>query len=429
MGARAPARADRRALPPRERLVRQLHPADHRGLRGAERRRPGRAPAARRPLVSHSVDAAGRRHRFRRRGEERRQRLRARLVRCLAEGRPLRAGRAAAGARLRHGREPLARCRRVAARRRGFRALVPPQRWPRQLAERGRHPRTGRRPATSRRTSSSTTPSIRCRAWAAIPAACRRWHPWGRWTSARSSTGTTCWSTRRAAGCALYFAAGFVTARLSAATSAADTDFTVKLCDVEPDGRSINLFEGVIRGRFRESRKARGAAGAPPGLRVRHRCRRDLPPLPRRPPRAGRGVEQQLPGLRPQPQHRRADRGRARLRPAARAPDRVPRCRPSRRSSTCRWSGARSRPEEETSRMADDRTHLTPASEAWMSGRPASAAVRAGDLVFLSGQGERDRRRRGDGRGRSGGAGAERLRPRAARCWRPPAPASTTCST
>ena len=52
------------------------------------------------------------------------------------------------------------------------------------------------------------------------------------------------------------FAAGFVTARLSAATSAADTDFTVKLCDVEPGGRSINLFEGVIRGRFREGRAA-----------------------------------------------------------------------------------------------------------------------------------------------------------------------------
>ena len=53
-----------------------------------------------------------------------------------------------------------------------------------------------------------------------------------------------------------YFAAGFVTAQLSAATSAADTDFTVKLCDVEPDGCSINLFEGVIRGRFRESRES-----------------------------------------------------------------------------------------------------------------------------------------------------------------------------
>ena len=36
--------------------------------------------------------------------------------------------------------------------------------------------------------------------------------------------------------------------------------------------------------------------------------------------------------------------------------------------------------------MADDRTHLTPASEAWMAGRPASAAVGAGDLLFLSGQ-------------------------------------------
>ncbi len=51
------------------------------------------------------------------------------------------------------------------------------------------------------------------------------------------------------------FAAGFVKARLHAATSARDTDFTVKLCDVHPDGASINLFEGVIRGRYRESRK------------------------------------------------------------------------------------------------------------------------------------------------------------------------------
>ena len=37
--------------------------------------------------------------------------------------------------------------------------------------------------------------------------------------------------------------------------------------------------------------------------------------------------------------------------------------------------------------MADDRTYLTPASEAWMSGLPASAAVGVGDLLFLSGQG------------------------------------------
>ena len=37
--------------------------------------------------------------------------------------------------------------------------------------------------------------------------------------------------------------------------------------------------------------------------------------------------------------------------------------------------------------MADDRTHLTPASEAWMSGRPASAA-RLGPVISCSSQGK-----------------------------------------
>jgi putative CocE/NonD family hydrolase len=45
--------------------------------------------------------------------------------------------------------------------------------------------------------------------------------------------------------------AGTVTARLFAATSARDTDWVVKLCDVAPDGRSLNIQEGVIRARFR----------------------------------------------------------------------------------------------------------------------------------------------------------------------------------
>lgn len=36
--------------------------------------------------------------------------------------------------------------------------------------------------------------------------------------------------------------------------------------------------------------------------------------------------------------------------------------------------------------MADDRVDLTPESEGWMRKWPASAAVRAGDLLFLSGQ-------------------------------------------
>ena len=36
------------------------------------------------------------------------------------------------------------------------------------------------------------------------------------------------------------------------ATTARDTDFVVKLCDVEPDGVSRILAEGILRARFRE---------------------------------------------------------------------------------------------------------------------------------------------------------------------------------
>jgi len=46
---------------------------------------------------------------------------------------------------------------------------------------------------------------------------------------------------------------GPVTLDLYASTSAADTDFTGKLVDVAPDGTAINLTEGILRARFRES--------------------------------------------------------------------------------------------------------------------------------------------------------------------------------
>ncbi len=49
------------------------------------------------------------------------------------------------------------------------------------------------------------------------------------------------------------FVAGKVNAVLHAASSAVDTDFTVKLCDVWPDGRAINITQGIIRARYRES--------------------------------------------------------------------------------------------------------------------------------------------------------------------------------
>lgn len=46
---------------------------------------------------------------------------------------------------------------------------------------------------------------------------------------------------------------GPVTASVWASSSAVDTDFTVKLVDVYPDGRAINLTEGIVRARYRDS--------------------------------------------------------------------------------------------------------------------------------------------------------------------------------
>ncbi|HTY82100.1 MAG TPA: CocE/NonD family hydrolase [Dehalococcoidales bacterium] len=46
---------------------------------------------------------------------------------------------------------------------------------------------------------------------------------------------------------------GPLSLHLFAATSARDTDFTAKLVDVCPDGRSYNVAEGIVRARFRKS--------------------------------------------------------------------------------------------------------------------------------------------------------------------------------
>lgn len=46
--------------------------------------------------------------------------------------------------------------------------------------------------------------------------------------------------------------AGPVALELYAASSAPDTDFTAKLVDVHPNGRAINLCQGIVRARFRE---------------------------------------------------------------------------------------------------------------------------------------------------------------------------------
>ena len=46
---------------------------------------------------------------------------------------------------------------------------------------------------------------------------------------------------------------GPVIAKLFASTDSTDTDFTAKLVDVHPDGYAVNLCDGIIRGRYRES--------------------------------------------------------------------------------------------------------------------------------------------------------------------------------
>src|SRR4051794_16255440 len=46
---------------------------------------------------------------------------------------------------------------------------------------------------------------------------------------------------------------GPISLTLFAQTTAADTDWTAKLVDVYPDGRAINLNNGIIRARYRDS--------------------------------------------------------------------------------------------------------------------------------------------------------------------------------
>jgi len=46
---------------------------------------------------------------------------------------------------------------------------------------------------------------------------------------------------------------GPITVTLYASSTATDTDFTAKLVDVYPDGRAINLNDGIVRASTRES--------------------------------------------------------------------------------------------------------------------------------------------------------------------------------
>ena len=112
---------------------------------------------------------------------------------------------------------------------------------------------------------------------------------------------------------------------LWAASDARDTDFTAKLVDVAPDGTAINLADGAVRARYRDSVTAPTPDRARRRLPLPHRPGRHQQRVPAGPPGASRDLLQQLPALRPQPEHRRA--ARPRDRDAAGGADRLPRRR------------------------------------------------------------------------------------------------------
>ena len=64
---------------------------------------------------------------------------------------------------------------------------------------------------------------------------------------------------------------GPVKAVIYASSSARDTDWVVRLCDVDPSGRSTRICDGIVRARFRDSLDEESSAGAGPGLPLRDR--------------------------------------------------------------------------------------------------------------------------------------------------------------
>jgi len=60
---------------------------------------------------------------------------------------------------------------------------------------------------------------------------------------------------------------------LYAASSAKDTDFIIRLCDVHPDGRSIFVTEGILRARYRNSHEGDSTELLEPGEVAEYRIR------------------------------------------------------------------------------------------------------------------------------------------------------------
>ena len=56
---------------------------------------------------------------------------------------------------------------------------------------------------------------------------------------------------------------GPIQASIYASSSARDTDWTVKLLDVYPDGKAVNLWDGILRARYRDPAAIRAGVPSP----------------------------------------------------------------------------------------------------------------------------------------------------------------------
>ncbi len=100
---------------------------------------------------------------------------------------------------------------------------------------------------------------------------------------------------------------GPVSVTLYAASSARDTDWHVRLCDVHPDGSARFLCHGMLRARFRESFEEPQLLDPESGLRLYLRRRRLRRALPAGSSHSRGGDQLLVPGVRPQHQLRRRE--------------------------------------------------------------------------------------------------------------------------
>jgi hypothetical protein len=104
--------------------------------------------------------------------------------------------------------------------------------------------------------------------------------------------------------------AGFVDAVLKVSSSAKDTDFAVKLVDVAPDGTAWIIGDTIFRARYRDGYEKPAMMEAGQVYTIHPTPIAIGGPLRYGPPDPGRGHFVQLPEIRAQPEHRRAERKR-----------------------------------------------------------------------------------------------------------------------